>query len=268
MTRAEDMLALGDGRRTVEACDLALRDDFINSVLSIKSRVLILKAWGLLMTREFPEAKKVCESVLNSELCKHTPPQLVHEIEALLEIAKSPPELVTTPLGFTGMTVTGESAMLEEMNNMATRLNSVGRYSEALEIAKRCQAAFGPWDITLVNLANAFAGLRQWEAAKEHFQYTIEMNPHNQLAYYNYALFLFNRGEVESALSNLDFALEVDPELSFAWSAKARLLARSFSRYEEALDCFDHAIKLDPYNAALRGERAELAEEVSASAGD
>lgn len=262
------MLALGDGRRTVEACDLALQDDSIDSVLSIKSRVLMLKACGLLMIREFPEAKKACEAILNSEVRKHTPSQALQHIESLLEIAKSPPDLITTPLGFTGLTVSGDSAMLDQMNNVATGLNSVGKCSEALAISERCIAMFGPWDITLVNMANAFAGLRQWEAAKEHFQYAIERNPHNQLAYYNYALFLFGRGDIESALNNLDFALEIDPELSFAWAAKARLLARSFSRYQEALDCFDHAIELDRYNRVLRDERAQILEEVSTSAGD
>lgn len=115
--------------------------------------------------------------------------------------------------------------------------------------------------MTFVNLANALAGLGKWPEAQKQFQKAIAINPHDQFAYYDYGLELFKQNEVGAALSNFDLALEVDPTLSFAWAAKARLLARKTDRSDDALRCFDRAIELDPHNAALRLERTRFAEE-------
>ena len=77
------------------------------------------------------------------------------------------------------------------------------------------------------------------------------MNPHNADAYYNYAIHLFDHGELAAALDNLNLAIELRPTYHWAWEAKARLLIK-MNRISKARDCFIRALELDPFNEELR----------------
>ncbi|NTV00061.1 MAG: tetratricopeptide repeat protein [Methanoregulaceae archaeon] len=55
-------------------------------------------------------------------------------------------------------------------------------------------------------------------------------------------------GEMQQAISQIDKALQTDPDYAAAWHEKGNCLDE-IGRCEEAVSCFDKALELDPYNA-------------------
>ena len=133
------------------------------------------------------------------------------------------------------------------------------QYEHVLALTKQLKLRIGSdTAVGFLYMGNAMEGLGFWEGAQECFRNAFEMNPHLPGAYYNYALCLFKHNEVETALDNLNLAIELRPTYHWAWAAKARLLLK-MNRVPEARDCFTHAVELDPYNLELRKEKDNVA---------
>jgi len=75
-----------------------------------------------------------------------------------------------------------------------------------------------------------------------------------------YAEKLFQAGQQEKALENVQTSLEKDPNLAAAHALKGRILSAQ-GRREEALKSFDEALKLDPSNEAARSGKKTLMED-------
>jgi tetratricopeptide (TPR) repeat protein len=59
---------------------------------------------------------------------------------------------------------------------------------------------------------------------------------------------LSSLGRYQEAIDCLDKALEIDPRYAYAWTNKGACL-RSLGRYQEAISCYDKALEIDPRNA-------------------
>ncbi|MEI6046782.1 MAG: tetratricopeptide repeat protein, partial [Chloroflexota bacterium] len=71
-------------------------------------------------------------------------------------------------------------------------------------------------------------------------------------------LLLEDLGEMEQALECFDQALRLDPSYAVAWNRKGQVLDK-LGRYNEALSCYDQALKLDPnINGAWNNKGADL----------
>ena len=56
---------------------------------------------------------------------------------------------------------------------------------------------------------------------------------------------LCERGKYEEAIECFDKAIEINPDFVCAWHGKGRVLYEQ-GKYEEAIKCYDKAIEIDP----------------------
>ena len=68
------------------------------------------------------------------------------------------------------------------------------------------------------------------------------------LDWYSKGVVLHRSGDYEKAIQCYDHALEIDPKNAYAWNVKGIALD-SFGRYDEAIQCYDRALEIDPENA-------------------
>ena len=91
---------------------------------------------------------------------------------------------------------------------------------------------------------------RDFAAAEQHIQRSLELNPKFQEAHYIYSSFLITRGRFDEAITQARTAVDLDPflprllnNLGFTY-----YVAR---RFPEAVSAFKQAVELDPHNPLL-----------------
>ncbi|MDG6225181.1 MAG: tetratricopeptide repeat protein, partial [Candidatus Thermoplasmatota archaeon] len=73
----------------------------------------------------------------------------------------------------------------------------------------------------------------------------LEFDPENDHLWSQKAIVLFNIGDLDSALSSADKALDLCSGSMEAWFWKGSILIR-LGRYDDAVDCFEEVLEIDP----------------------
>jgi tetratricopeptide (TPR) repeat protein len=97
----------------------------------------------------------------------------------------------------------------------------------------------------LLKIAMGLLDTNKYKKSIEFFTQAIEKNPLNAMSYGNRAIAWFKILDIESALGDVQKAIELDSQYHEAWFMKGEIL-RQRKEFREAEDCYKHADKLYP----------------------
>jgi len=98
--------------------------------------------------------------------------------------------------------------------------------------------------------AQVFAQQARWPAALQHAHTATLYRPADSAIWKDYARWQQQAGRVEDALTSLGRALELEPEDQVGWALKGSLHLDS-SQYDQAIECFEQSLALDPEQVDL-----------------
>jgi len=194
------------------------------------------------------------------------------------EFSLDPPELSVDPSQVDPVDSRVLTDMLDERNVAsdqvdAERLVDVGlsymginRFEEATETFERAAQFASDERIeqeAWVNKGAAHAQLEEYDEAVGAYREALDIDEdseHAASAHTNLAYALWEWGRTEQALEHAERAVEVDPRFGQAWYNRGFFLAER-GLHEEAIDCFDNAIRLGLRNASVLEEKAIALEE-------
>jgi len=154
---------------------------------------------------------------------------------------------------------------VESLVDVGLSYISINRFEQATETLERA-ARFATDPLTeqeaWVNKGVAHAELGEYDAAIGAYQETLRIDDrseHAASAETNLAYALFEDGRTEQALDHAERAVEIDPRLPHAWYNRGFfLLERGLD--EEAVNCFDNALRLGFRSAEIFEEKARALE--------
>jgi tetratricopeptide (TPR) repeat protein len=195
------------------------------------------------------------------------------------EFSLDPPELSVDPTAvdpvdsrvLTDMlderNVASEQVEAEQLLDVGLSYMGINRFEEATETFERA-ARFADDELLAqeawVNKGTAHAQLEEYDAAVGAYEEALaidEDSEHAASAHTNLAYALWEWGRTEQALEHAERAVEVDPRFAEAWYNRGFFLAER-GLHENAVDCFDNAIRLGMRNASVLEEKARALEEV------
>jgi len=144
------------------------------------------------------------------------------------------------------------------------RINRHEQAAEAFERAARFAENDHVEQEARVNKGVAHAQLEEYDAAIGAYREALDIgddSEHAATAETNLAYALWEFGRTEEALEHAERAVELDPRFGQAWYNRGFFLnERGLS--EDALNCFDNAVRLGFRNAELLEEKAIALEEM------
>jgi tetratricopeptide (TPR) repeat protein len=127
----------------------------------------------------------------------------------------------------------------EVMESMKNYDGALLEYKKAVEVAPQ-QAG------THYHLGNAYWSLNMWDAATEQFRAELANDPSNCVAQWKIGnIILEQHGDSNQALTEVQKALDVCPDLTLARVDRARALIK-LDRHAEAVKDLEAAVKADP----------------------
>ncbi|MGM0591788.1 MAG: tetratricopeptide repeat protein [Halobacteriota archaeon] len=144
----------------------------------------------------------------------------------------------------------------------------INRFEEATETFERA-VRFADEDSleaqeALVNKGVAHAELEEYDEAIGAYEEALRIDDdseHAATAETNLAYALWEWGETEQALDHAERAVEIDPRFGQAWYNRGFFLSER-GLFEDAVNCFDNAIRLGMRTAAVLEEKAIALEEL------
>jgi len=129
-------------------------------------------------------------------------------------------------------------------------LGLIGRFPEAERLVRRALEA-APEDAPILTLLGWVLVEQRKEAeAREAFKRSLDRNPNQFLAAFNYGVLLLKTPDIAGALRWLRRATSIDIKAAAAWRVLALELARH-GHNEEALPAAERAARLDPNDQAV-----------------
>ena len=154
----------------------------------------------------------------------------------------------------------------EELLDVGISYTRIQRFEEATETLERA-ARYAEDDSVAqeawANKGAAHAELEEYDAAMGAYREAIEIDPdseHAATAETNLAYALWESGRGEQALEHAERAVETDPRFAEAWYNRGFLLVER-GLAEDAVTCFDNAIRLGYRSAGVLEEKARALEE-------
>ncbi|SEA23122.1 Tetratricopeptide repeat-containing protein [Haloplanus vescus] len=154
----------------------------------------------------------------------------------------------------------------EELIDVGLSYMGINRFEEATETFERAAqfatddaSEQEAW----VNKGAAHAELEEYDEAVGAYEEALAIGDdteHAASAHTNLAYALWEWGRTEAALEHAERAVEVDPRFAQAWYNRGFFLAER-GLHEESIDCFDNAMRLGMQNAAVLEEKARALEE-------
>jgi len=176
---------------------------------------------------------------------------------------------------FLGMALADLSRHAEAEPHLVRAVKKAPNRPEVWENLARCQRAIGLPREAMESLekftelqphnANAHellgeltAEIRGFERAEPHFRKALELEPEMAIAWSNLGLSLLEKtGDIAEGMECLDMALQLDPFLVAASSARALGLQRLY-KTEESLDLHNSILWMEPQNARVLSARNML----------
>ena len=163
--------------------------------------------------------------------------------------------------------VESDAVDVERLIDVGLSYMSINRYEEATETFERA-AQFAEEDSleaqeAWVNKGAAHAELEEFDEAIGAYQEALridEGSEHAATAETNLAYALWEFGRHEQALEHAERAVETDPRFAEAWFNRGFLLVER-GLAEDAVTCFDNAIRLGYRSAGVLEEKARALEE-------
>ena len=144
------------------------------------------------------------------------------------------------------------------------RINRHEQATDALERVVQFAEDDGLTQEALINKGAAHAELEEFQAAIDAYREALSIDDdseHAASAETNLAYALWNSGQSEMALEHAERAVEIDPRFPQGWYNRGFfLLERGLA--EDAVSCFDNALRLGFRNAEILEEKARALEEM------
>ena len=159
------------------------------------------------------------------------------------------------------------SVFSQAHTNLAAILSKLGRYDETMDAL--AQAALAP-DSTQVAKLHFLIGQMarengQYETAAEHYMHTLEADPHHAEALHWLATLRAQQQRYNEMLELLQRFVALHPNDAATYSNMGIALV-FLGRNDEALQCFDQALSLDPTLENVRANREALLEAMKENA--
>ena len=153
----------------------------------------------------------------------------------------------------------------EELLDVGLAYMQINRFEQATDTLERvAQVTDDPLleQEARVNKGAAHARLEEYDAAVGAYREALRIDDkseHAATAETNLAYALWESGRTEQALEHAERAVEVDPRFGQAWYNRGFFLAER-GLYEDAVNCFDNAIRLDFRTPEVLEEKAAALE--------
>ncbi|MCQ4332023.1 tetratricopeptide repeat protein [Natronomonas sp. F2-12] len=155
----------------------------------------------------------------------------------------------------------------EELLDVGLEYMRINRHEQATDTFERA-AQFADDDgieqEARINKGAAHAELEEFQAAIDAYREALRIDrdsEHAASAETNLAYALWNSGQGEKALEHAERAVEIDPRFPQGWYNRGFfLLERGLA--EDAVSCFDNALRLGHRNAEILEEKAKALEEM------
>jgi tetratricopeptide (TPR) repeat protein len=160
-----------------------------------------------------------------------------------------------------------EEVDAEKLLDVGIEYMRIERYeqaTDALERAARFADDDGVTQEAWTNKGAAHAEMEEFQAAIDAYREALKIDSdseHAASAETNLAYALWNSGQGEKALEHAERAVEIDPRFPQGWYNRGFfLLERGLA--EDAVSCFDNAVRLGYRNADVLEEKARALEEL------
>lgn len=151
----------------------------------------------------------------------------------------------------------GPQSAMDEYVEVAEQLEAVGELSDAIEVYRSLQLAFGPDADTCLRIGELLFRLGDNEGARERYFFAIELDETIVEARAALGCVLAQLGEEEHAVSALLGALEYHPEYADVHFQLARLYQKN-SDFEQAEKHWSRFITLSPTGPWAEEARSQL----------
>ncbi len=163
--------------------------------------------------------------------------------------------------------IAAEAVDVEELLDVGLEYMRINRHEQAVDALDRV-VQFAEIDgikqEALINKGAAHAELEEFQAAIDAYREALSIDgdsEHAASAETNLAYALWNAGQSEMALEHAERAVEIDPRFPQGWYNRGFfLLERGLA--EDAVSCFDNALRLGYRNAEILEEKARALEEL------
>jgi tetratricopeptide (TPR) repeat protein len=166
--------------------------------------------------------------------------------------------------------VASDQVDAERLVDVGLSYMGINRFEEATETFERAARFAEDERIeqeAWVNKGAAHAQLEEYDEAVGAYEEALaidEDSDHAAEAHTNLAYALWEWGRTEQALEHAERAVEVDPRFGQAWYNRGFFLSER-GLHEDAVDCFDNAIRLGMRTAGVLEEKAIALEELGES---
>src|SRR2546425_764281 len=153
-------------------------------------------------------------------------------------------------------------------NNIGNALNKMGRHEPSLKYHDKSLEIKPDFDYALYAKGHALDSLGRHEEGLELISQSLELNPNYDHAWMAKAEALHHLGRLEEARDALNNTLILNGSLDEAWVFRGKILEEMGNAleaercYEEALQCFQASLEIEPDNAELRYHQAVLLEDL------
>src|SRR5436309_331672 len=153
-------------------------------------------------------------------------------------------------------------------NNIGNALNKMGRHETSLKYHDKSLEIKPDFDYALYAKGHALDSLGRHEEGLELISQSLELNPNYDHAWMAKAEAFHHLGRLEEARDALNNTLILNGSFDEAWVFRGRILEEMGNAleaercYEEALQCFQASLEIEPENAELRYHQAVLLEDL------
>jgi len=138
----------------------------------------------------------------------------------------------------------------ELYNSLATTLDRLERYGEAIWYYEKALALRPRFFIARFNLANTLKRLGDCGAAIENLELAVAEEPKFVAAWQNLALCFFDGGNLQRAVECQERAVLLEPDCAKSGIDLGDMLME-LGRYQDAIACFDEVLASTPDNAGV-----------------
>lgn len=134
----------------------------------------------------------------------------------------------------------------ESLNNQAIRLSSDGQFPEAIACFKRALTMDNKNYLLWYNLGITYRDSGNFTEAKSAVEQAFNLNPNDEEILETLALLCFNTDSIDEAFYYCNMGLYLNNSNSHFWNTMGVLLFNQ-SEYEDASECFETAVSINPY---------------------